>query len=97
MAVLAMFCKFKISLPAWFLLLLRKKFAAGVSLLLVTVDRTANMGLCRQQPGGGLQGGPAPYRGGRGGHGLLPYRQGGSGGAGGAASGAGGGRRYRPY
>ncbi len=50
------------------------------------------MGLCRQQPAGG----PAPYRGGRGGHGLLPYRQGSSGG-GAAASGAGGGRRYRPY
>lgn len=54
-----------------------------------------SMNVCRQQPGGGLQGGPAPYRGGRGGHGLLPYRQGGS--SGGAASGAGRDRRYRPY
>lgn len=53
------------------------------------------MGCCRQQPGGGLQGGPAPYRGGRGGHGLLPYRQGGS--SAGGGSGAVGGRRYRPY
>jgi len=53
------------------------------------------VGYVLQKPGGGLQGGPAPYRGGRGGHGLLPYRQGGS--SGGSASGAGGGRRYRPY
>lgn len=55
----------------------------------------SNIDLCRQQPSGG-QGGPAPYRGGRGRHGLLPFRQsGGNGGA--AASGAAGGRRYRPY
>jgi heterogeneous nuclear ribonucleoprotein R len=60
------------------------------------------VGYVLQQPGGGLQGGPAPYRGGRGGHGLLPYRQGGSsggggGGGGGASGGAGRDRRYRPY
>lgn len=53
------------------------------------------VGYVLQQPSGG-QGGPAPYRGGRGSHGLLPFRHGGGSG-GSAASGAGGGRRYRPY
>jgi len=55
------------------------------------------VGGCRQQPVGGLQGGAVPYRGGRAGHGLLPYRQGGSSSSGGPASGVGGTRRYHPY
>ncbi|KAL3701238.1 hypothetical protein R1sor_019260 [Riccia sorocarpa] len=52
------------------------------------------VGYVLQQPG--IQpGGSASYRGGRGGHGLLPYRPGG-GNAGSGSSGSGG-RRYRPY
>ncbi|KAH9566324.1 hypothetical protein CY35_04G125200 [Sphagnum magellanicum] len=55
------------------------------------------VGYVLQQPVGGLQGGAVPYRGGRAGHGLLPYRQGGSSSSGGPASGVGGTRRYHPY